>query len=366
MLISRIQSDLFEFIDKDPDEINGLVHLWYRANSNALSAALTKQDGLKLIVNISDFSEFENLSKKLFLVADTLILRDLRKRTEKEMLSGVFPEPIGNYISNYYEELKDELSNLKPSPLTLLDHPAQSYASSTTKKLNNGLHVWYTLQFSHCIPQEFINWITSTGRDYMKTGTIIYAPFIPPIDFELEFLKKNISLPAYFNATPCFHQNFEWLDEKSLHSLFSLRFPFIENIDIDTISKVKQDNYDEFKNFSSSILQSIEEIKGSFGTADFLKEVKYIQRNLIDDNVSSIEKKIKRIENITSLRKLGIITGLIGVNAAMYLGAGAASLSTGLSSTAIAMIMNKIAELNSMGDLKDNSSYFLWKLGQIK
>ena len=60
------------------------------ANSNALSAALTKLDGLKLIVNVEKFDHFEVLSKKTFWFADTLVLRDTRKRTKDELLEAYF------------------------------------------------------------------------------------------------------------------------------------------------------------------------------------------------------------------------------------------------------------------------------------
>lgn len=362
MLISRIQKDLFDFIEHDPEELNGLIQFWYMANSNALSAALTKEDGLKLIINVSSFNSFENLSKKLFLVADTLILRDLRKRTKEEMLFGPFPV-FDNYKPMYLDDVLTELKLLKPSPLTIMDSVAGGFWLADEKKLNNGYTAHYQAGVSHCIPKEFIDWITTTGKEYLQEGSIVYAPFIPPIEHELEFLKNNISLPTYFNSFPCFHQNYEWLDETSLNGLFSLKFPFIENLDISTISKVKNDNYDEFSNFSSSILQSINKIKNLVGSVDFVKEVKYIQKNEIDDNLAKIEQKIKRISNMNSLRQLGIMTGLIGLNAAIFLGASTPTLASGLSANVIAMIMDAAARLKDNNDLKDNSSYLLWRLG---
>jgi len=363
MLISRIQQDLFDFIEHDPDELEGLIQFWYASNSPALSAALTKQDGLKLIVNVSSFEHFEQLSKKLFLIADTLLLRDLRKRTKEEMIFGAFPI-IDRYKPKYIDDVLSDIKGLKPSPLTIFDRPGGTHWLADQKVLKNGYTANYTFGYSHCIPKDFISWITSSGKEYLKTGNIVYAPFIPPIEYEFEFLKNNISMPEYFNSLPCFHQNYEWLDETSLNGLFSLKFPYIDNIDIATISEVKSDYYDEFSNFSSSILKSIGKIKGMVGTTDFIKEVKYIQRNEIDDKLAEIEQRVNKISQMSSLRKLGIITGFTGLNAAMYLGASAPTLATGLAANVIAMIMAKVAELKERGDLKDNSSYFLWRLGQ--
>jgi hypothetical protein len=102
-LLPRIHQDLFDFIDHDPDELGGLLEFWYRSNSEALSAALTAQSGVNLIVNVSSFQSFESLAKKLFLVADTLVLRDTRKWTQEEFGNRTIPIPIGYW--NHFRTL---------------------------------------------------------------------------------------------------------------------------------------------------------------------------------------------------------------------------------------------------------------------
>ena len=82
------------------------------------------------------------------------------------------------------------------------------------------------------IQNEFVSWISTSGRSYMKTGQVVYAPFIPPIDWELEFLKNEINLPDYFNAAPTFHQNYDWLSSDNMRALLSLQFPFLHGLDM--------------------------------------------------------------------------------------------------------------------------------------
>ncbi len=331
MLISKIQKDLFNFVDPDPEDRDGLIEFWYSANSNALSAALTKEDGLKLILNVSSFAAFEELSKKLFLIADTLILRDIRRWTPDEVELRDIPIP-DEYKPGYWEELSGELKKLRPSPLTLLYRP-NLYWTSTEKVLNNGHRVHYASWDYISIPDYFVNWMTGSGRSYMETGKIVYAPFIPPLDMELEFLKNDVFLPDYFNGQPCFHQQYDWLNQENLNTLFSLKFPFLDNLDIETISKVKDDHNDAFLSFSSSLLDSINSVKALFGTADFVKEARYIQKHQIDDEINKIGKTIKKIESYSSLRKMGILAGLTGLNAALHLGASAPALATGAAAT---------------------------------
>lgn len=364
MLLSRIQQDLFDFASHDPDEFSGLVEFWYQSNSEALSAALTAQPGLSLLVNVSNFHYFESLAKKLFLMADTLILRDARKWTAEEMGYMDMPVPISNYQPGYFKELSGQLKNLRPSPLTLL-HRSQLYWTSTTKMLNNGHQIAYAGGHHNSIPLEFKEWIATTGRNYMETGRIVYAPFIPSLEMELEFLRAGVVLPDYFNATPCFHQNYDWISSEQTKALLSLKIPFLDGLDIQTISEVKQDYRDEFGAFSRSMLDSINGVKSLIGSEDFLREVKNIQTNQIDAALSDVGKTIRRIEASRALRRGGILTGLLGLNGAALLGAPATAIVTGLAASSAALVMEKVTHMKEQGELKDKKGYFLWKLKSI-
>jgi hypothetical protein len=354
---------LFDFISSDPEEMEGLVEFWYSANSLSLSAALSKAEGLNLIINVSSFESFESLSKKLYLVADTLILRDTRKWTKDELGLRFIPIPQG-YKPGYYDELADELQKARPSPLTLLYRPPL-YWTSTCKKLNNGYTVAYAGWDYNSIPRQFVQWIMGAGRSYFQTGRMVYAPFIPPLEMELEFLKRDVFLPDYFNATPCFHQNYDWLTANALNALLSLKFPFLDGLNIETISEIKDDHRDEFQSFSRTLFNAVQGVKASFGTDGFIREVRYIQKNQIDAGLNDIEKTISRIAAASSLRKQGILVSLIGLNAAILSGAPAAAIATATTGSVGAFVIDRIAKMKETGELKDKNSYFLWKLQEV-
>lgn len=360
VLLSRIQRDLFEFAGRDPEDFAGLVEFWYQANSNALSAALTAQKGLNIIVNISNFRSFEPLAKRLFLLADTLIIRDTREWNAGSGEYQDIPVPF-EYRPGFLDDVIDELKQLKPSPMTLLQKPTL-YMTSTHKRLNNGYRAAYAGGAWSLIPAEFKSWIEGSGRRYMETGSVVYAPFIPPLAFELEFLKEGVALPDYFGGMPFFHQRFEWLDGPQLHALLSLSMPFLDGLDISTISAVKADHRDEFAAFSRSMLDSVVGVKAALGTDGFVSEVRHIQRNLIDAALSDVSKAVSRIKRSEALRKAGLLTGLIGLNGAALLGAPALALVGGLGTAGAALIAEKIAQLKAEGELKDQKGYFLWTM----
>lgn len=363
MLVSRIQRDLFEFAGQDREDFAGLVEFWYRENSNALSAALTAQAGLNIIVNISEFRSFETLAKRLFLLADTLIIRDTRELKEGPGQYRDIPIPF-DYKPGFLDDVIDQLKLLKPSPMTLLQRPTM-YMTSTHKKLNNGYQAAYAGGVWSLIPPEFVSWIEGSGRHYMESGSVVYAPFIPPLAMELEFLKERISLPDYFAGTPFFHQNFEWLSGPQVHALLSLKIPFLDGLDITTISVVKEDHREEFAAFSRSMLDSVTGIKSALGTETFVSEVRHIQRDLVDAALSDVSKTISRIKRSEALRKAGLLAGLVGLNGAALLGAPAAAVVAGLGTTAgAALVAEKLAQLKAEGDLRDKKGYFLWRMQQ--
>ena len=103
-LLSRIQRDLLDFTAQDPDDYLGLVEFWYLANSEALSAALTAHEGINLILNVRSFSDFELLAKRLFLLADTLILRDTRDWAIDKSEFRAIPMPRGEYTPGFIQD----------------------------------------------------------------------------------------------------------------------------------------------------------------------------------------------------------------------------------------------------------------------
>lgn len=362
-LLSRIQQDLFDFTrEEDPKHFAELVGLWYQVNSPALSAALTAQKGVNLILNVSSFRDFEHLAKRLFLVADTLVLRDSRDFASNTTEFGTIPVIQDEYRPAHLVETLSSLETLRPSPLTLITRPESGYWSSSTHKYKNGLSVAYAVGLDRFIPSEFIEWISGAGREYLASGRIVYAPFIPSLQMELEFLNSGISLPQQFGSQSLFHQSYDWLNGDSLQALLSLDIPFLDGIDISTLSKVKEDNYESFSIFSKSLNDSITGLKSSFGTEGFLREVRNIQRNQIDAALSDVRKTVDRINKSSALRKAGILTGTVGLGAAAFLGIPGSAIVTGIAASAAALVAERIAYFKDNNDLVDRKGHFLWKL----
>lgn len=363
MLLARIQRDLFDFTSQeDPEDFGPLLNFWYRANTPALSAALTAQPGLKLIIDVPSVRALEQMSQKLFLLADTIVLRGLSPEPPRDigLLEPEYLTPTSNYKPGYIDEVISQLEKLRPSPLTLMG-PAP-YWTSTAKALKNGLHVAYATDMHRGTPREIVQWISGSGRHLIETGRLAYAPFIPSLEMEHEFIRKRVDLSAYFNTSPCFHHSADWLTKPQLDVLFSLRFPCLDGLDLDTLAQVKHDYHEEFESFSRLMLDSLNTVKAVVDTEQFAAEVRNVQRNLIDAGVSDVEKTFKKISALSSLRKKGMVVGLLGLNAAAYMGAPELFLVSGLAASGIKMVADKIDELKEHNQLKEFKHYFLWKV----
>lgn len=361
MLLGRIQSDLFDFTNReDPDDFGPLMNFWYRANTTVLSAALTAHPGLKLIVDVPSVQSLEQLSKKLFLVADTIVLRGLSSKQQNEQLVPDLLTPTAGYKPGYFDEVVGDLKNLRPSPLTLME--PTPYLTSTIKTLRNGQQAQYATQMGGGTPREIVEWLSNRGRQLLVSGRFTYAPFIPSLEMEQEFIRKGVDLSAYFNTSPCFHHNTDWLTKQQLDVLFALRFPYLDGLDLDTLSRIKDDYRDEFESFSRMMLNSLNSVKVAADTEQFAAEVRNIQRNMIDAGVSDVEKTFKKISSLSSLRRKGMLVGLLGLNVAATLGAPELFLVSGLAAGGVKMVADKIDELKEQNQLKEFKHYFLWKI----
>jgi hypothetical protein len=154
------------------------------------------------------------------------------------------------------------------------------------------------------------------------------------------------------------HQKHEWFADDRLHALFSLQVPFLDGIDIATLAKVKQDNHDAFSAFSRSLIDSINSVKSATGTESFVRKIRSNQKNQIDAAMSEVDKTVRRFKRSGALRKHGILSGLLGPNAAAFIGAPESSLVTGLAVGMAAMVAERAAQLKEQGELSDKKGYF--------
>lgn len=354
-MLTELYKDFFYYVSLHDVHKKGMIDQWYRENFVNLACALKYSEGFKILINVESLSDFEIYCKKLFLFADTIVIRDIQKRDKNEF------ELIEIPVSNDYHKVYKELIGKKIPPI-LVGPPQAGFWTSSKLKLNDGNEVPLAVKMSSYFPSSAYEWMLNNGKSYIETGQIVYAPFIPSLEAELEFLKQGVNMPSFYDSQPFFYKEYDWLSSQSLTSLLMLNLPTLENIDIKTLNQIKDDNYDTFKIFRNELLDSIVQIKSKIGTEDFIREIKYIQRNKIDDNIDKLNTKMKKIESMRTLRGLGAVIGLAGINVVGYLGLSSVSSITGLATSLAGMVTELIIRMKENSELEENPSYFIWKM----
>lgn len=352
-MLKEINTHLLNHVDLHDDMMYklGLFDNWYEKNYINLMSAIQEAKGIKLILDVDTFQNLEKYCKKLFLFTDILIIRDSIKRTKDESEMVLMPISEKCWLDKKHIDIESL------PPIAIRPPEGSGYWVSDEVVLKNGEKTHIAAKFNSFFSRQVYNWVLTKGKKYIETGEIAYAPFIPSADIELEFFKRGYDIPGSYNLQTLYCNNYDWLDKKSLNSILSLQLPTLENIDIPILNQIKQDNYDNYKLFRNDLISSINDIKSNFGSNDFLKELKYIQKNRIDDNIDKINIEMKKLNKMRTLRKLGIFLGAIGLDFSLL--SPISSMSVGVIGLAIE---EAIARLQEKGLIQENPYYFLWKI----
>lgn len=358
MNIAEMNRSMYDWCEIEPSRRNSLLNFWFAGSSTDLSRTLLHSEGNKIIVNVSQLSQFENVVQRLLLFTDVLVLRDTRDFPQPNLDVILVPDGFKGFD-------RPELAALRPPPvMRALRAKYDGYANEGT--LANGKLGRVAVGYAQGFPDDTYDWIFGVGRPYIETGQVIYAPFIPPIEVELEFLRNHVSLPNTYGAFPLFSERTDWLNEKTVQSLLSLDLPTLDNIGLALLQEIKRDHHDEFVQFRNAMLNSVAKVQSSVGTDSFMQEVRHIQRNDIDDSLAKIRGRVQRIAKMRSLRSLGCLAGSITLGFGQALGLPETAVLAGASANIAALVAHLIAKLQEEGQLQEHQAYFLWRLTDKK
>lgn len=326
----------------------------YKENFLTLVKAIQQKEGLKLIVDVDSFETFEKQFKKLFLLTDAFVVRDVTKRSLNEISSVSIP------VSEQYKYPADiDYENFPPF---IIPPPlgVQSYWTASKTMLKNGTTVPVAFKYHSFFPKGFYEWTFGEGQKYLKTGQVIYAPFIPSLQMECELMRMyKYSISDSFNAQAGYFVNYDWLNDADLNTLSYLKLPTIENIDIETLNKIKEDNYDSYRAFSNELLNSVKNIKSAFLSDKWAEEIRYINKYQIEENINRINIELSKLKRMRTLRSKGMAIGLLIVDIVSK------TLNIPVLS-AVSKILPGMSEINDTNrkieKLKESPSYFLWRI----
>jgi len=331
-----------------------LASLYYSIISTDLAAAFTQERGIKFIVNGASIQDWGVTVNKLLTISDAVLIRDTRA-FEAEVAVATCAIPRWSLF---------ERSKLQPSSPVILQHISGGggYWSSTVEKIDGVGEIGYILYFPTQFQKDVLDWVFDSGREFQKTGKAVYAPFIPHPSVELEFLKNGISISEQLGAESLWTNKIDFLDESAILALNAIQFPHLNGVRPDYLAQIREDYRDEFELFSNSIVGAITKIKSSAGDENFLKECRAIQRDIIDDNVNKISRRLRQISKMRWAGLAGVGVSSVGLYMAGISGSQLPSIITGISGIMAGTIATAAAEYKERFGAKDNPMRFIWRL----
>lgn len=350
--LKDIFASLYRFTEMydEGEDREAMTSWWYTICAKDIARVYKNTPGNKLIVNCNSLHNWEYVADRLLLISDAVAIRDTRP----------FEGSVG-FVAIPDRQLYDrsEIEKLPLPPIgRTLAHA--NYASEDTIPRVGKTPTAMALY--EAFPKDAYDWIFEKGREYHATGTIFYAPFIPPLAVELEFMKHRISIAELLGGEPLYAESVDFFDTNSLLALASLKLPTLEGVSLEYLNKIKLDHQDDFAAFSRAILKAINTIKSEAGSELFAKEVRSIQRDLIDDNIDKLNRKYRQITTMRTLSAGGVFIGTMGLSFAALQGASLPALTTGIAGTVAAGIAHAAAQIKEKYGLKDNPMHFLWRL----
>jgi len=227
--LKPILSSLYAFVNMYPASRLAMTNLWFHNSARDIALAFQQTDGIKLIVSSSDLNNLKSVAYKLMLVSDSIAIRDTRSLNED---SGgvIFPE----WCPYDVEKLKQKVS--KPVFIRPLSH-FEIWSSTMLEVPGIGKYP-IAMSIFQRFDDDVYEWIFGDGRKYHESGDVFYAPFIPPLDVELEFMKHGVSLSEGYGGESLYSQQYDYFDRTALTALASIDFPTLNGVNKDDLIKL--------------------------------------------------------------------------------------------------------------------------------
>lgn len=188
----------------------------------------------------------------------------------------------------------------------------------------------------------------------------LYFDLISPSSFECTFSGSNFS-----EWKDKLISTFKSINDTSFGTLLKFELPYLDNLPIDLLVKIKRDEFDAFTNFRLALKAAVSEcIKFDVHSESIDHLSKHIYSTYIEPELVDINKKLIQTSKMKSIRRFGAGIKLISLSFNALLGNPIGLLidSLSLGHTGIEEIFLKNQEKQSN---KKNELFLLWKLKQL-
>lgn len=392
--LKTLNKGLLKTTNAFPKDSWSILDFYYKSNYDDYTTAIKNADGRKITVMGNSIKDISTQLKKLLLISDTIIF-NVNNYDDKPS-PAFFPFPQGfdsNILQIVTVEDADGSNQIIPN-LTQLMQVWSAFNSD--KKLserttllgfdfNNPDLSWQRNPFtltSHIIKDKFgteyplilgfcykydqstYDFLFNEGKDLLDDGNIVFAPFIRSpqnnSDIERQLFKAGvIDTSLFIEDNQIKNLNGE------LHLLSDLNVPYIENVSLKLLSQIIKDEGQSLKEFRKIVNRAIEDIQTLKDREQIVKEIRYLKRNLFEDEFEKVGQLCKKVTKMKSLSAVGAVvtTGVISISS--YYGLDIASIILAGGGTATVAANELYRAYEEKNDIRKNPTYFLWKVKNV-
>lgn len=197
------------------------------------------------------------------------------------------------------------------------------------------------------------------GR-FVNAGEVV--PLVDPRWKPADILAFEFYLSRYFDTMMLVSGQWAGSIPTPSHHL-DLRIPYVEGIPPEALAQAIYEDPGGFKKFHQTISTALSEVITSSGSEQFIKELKRIQKDIVDDGVAKLGQKWREMMKIRFARFGAYTSAAVGIEIGLYTGSSIAEVALKLATTAATSAFIEIAQRYSeKHKLKEQPMHFIWKL----
>lgn len=303
-LIRNINHEFLETIGiHGPDDTNpALVGFYFNARRKEVSTAISAFNGYKLLLSPTSSQSLTDIVKRGLLLADLVVLNHPSLPTEPA--TNLFVVPSWFPRKKYSFEI---LRGNKIPPHLVLGGRAILAAGDQYKLADGSWDGVPAFSEMATLPNDIAHWCLNDGRHLLESGDVIYAPMLPPADWEQYLFTTGINFQSIYKTYRLLPQTDTYLNEHVAKAMFQIDLPLLQNIDLETLQKIKEDERPSFDKFRSYMTAAFNDLADAAGTENFERQLSRIAHEKIDPGIEEIRSIHRRINKLKITRFMNIL-----------------------------------------------------------
>ncbi|MBF0553097.1 MAG: hypothetical protein HQK96_00910 [Nitrospirae bacterium] len=390
--VTLLNRKLFDLLDSFPRATWELLDFHYKTYFEKYVNTIENTKGRTLFVFVENIDDIVAYSRRLLLIADNIVFNINQDQDNPDLSIFPIPDEFKSPVLGINPVLDPITNKLQVPPPALVaemittfakiysegkindsifgynwSNPDGSWQRSTftrtsqSYKNDKGQDCHIAVGLGYRYDDSIYNWLLKDARPLLLSGHFTFAPFIH-LNPDSGLLNEQIQKARLLKSILTIRDKELRYSSGNTHFMTNLEVPFLENISLNLLSKVLQDEGESLNAFRRKVDRAIEDVLKKSNSSDFEKEMEYLKREFIDDELQRVRtvcQKITRMKvmsaaNVIMINVVVTIAGLMGANFPEIL----------LSTPAYTPFLSKLYEAYEEElNIKDSPMYFLWKLG---